>query len=218
MKNSTKHIPFNHFVEKLERALEFSLPGEVARKKLMSASRRLKPVNCNIKQSPKKSAILILFYSIEEKIHLVLIKRACDSGIHSNQIAFPGGKYEDKDKSLKQTALREAFEEIGVDPRQVQLMGKLTKLFIPASNFDVYPFVGYSLQHPDFKVNESEVAVLLEVPLDDLLNPAAFCYKTIRYRKETEVEVPCYFVQNEIVWGATAFIISELLEVIYKIV
>jgi 8-oxo-dGTP pyrophosphatase MutT (NUDIX family) len=111
--------------------------------------------------------------------------------------------------------LREANEEVNVDPAKVTIVGALSKLHIPPSNFDVYPFIGFSAERPDLKGNE-EVDRILEIDVEELLNPDTKTTKTIHHRLGKLVDVPCYFVENEIIWGATAMMVGELLEVIRK--
>lgn len=205
---------FDKFIKYLTVSLE-NLPGFEAQLK-MAPITRLKDLKMfKLKETARKSAVLLLIYPDKRKIKTVLMERATDKTVHSGQISFPGGKFEEEDKTLEQTALRETYEEIGIDPNTVKILGPLTKLYIPPSNFDVSPFVGYTNQKPNFKIN-SEVKSILEVDLQMLLNPETLVKKTIEHRTGGIFEVPCYFVQNHIIWGATSMIISELLEVIKK--
>lgn len=142
-----------------------------------------------------------------------MMKRPHDNTVHSGQVSFPGGKVENSDKTLIDTALREANEEIGIDIDSINVIGQLTKLYIPPSNFDVYPIVGYVHSQPEFIINE-EVDKLMEVALEELLNPNNKTYKKIYNRDGNEFVVPCYYVQDEVIWGATGMILAELLEVI----
>jgi len=162
---------------------------------------------------PKKSAVLVLFYPKNDTVYLVLMVRAADNSVHSSQVSFPGGKVEESDLSISHTALREAHEEIGVLPNIVDIIGKLTKLYIPPSNFDVYPIVGVTTSTPTFIIN-SEVQSLIEVDLPTLLNPDTRGYEKIYHRTGGEFVVPCFHIQGKVVWGATAMILAELLEVI----
>ena len=168
-----------------------------------------------IEENARKSAVLILFYPKNNQTHIALIKRSTDNSVHSAQISFPGGKSETFDKSLMHTALREAEEEIGIIADSVKIIGSLSELYIPPSNFDVYPFVGVTYSTPDFKPNY-EVQKILEVDLETLRNPETCTYKKIQHRTGNNFEVPCYYIQGEVVWGATAMIISELLEVVSR--
>lgn len=113
---------------------------------------------------PRKSAVLILLYPKNNSTHLVMMVRATDDTVHSGQVSFPGGKVEKNDQTISHTALREAHEEIGVIPESVEIIGKLTKLYIPPSNFDVYPVIGYTNTTPVFITN-NEVQKILEIDL-----------------------------------------------------
>ncbi len=201
-----------------------TLPGLLAQLKMAPVTRltelkkyaiqsRASFVGGGIEDDAKKSAVLILFYPKNNQAHIALIKRSIDKSVHSAQISFPGGKSEISDKSLIHTALREAEEEVGIITDSVKVIGSLTKLYIPPSNFDVYPFVGVTYITPDFKPNY-EVQKIIEVDLETLMNPETCTYKKIQHCMGNDFVVPCYYFQGEVIWGATAMIISELLLVI----
>ncbi|MCK9422043.1 MAG: CoA pyrophosphatase [Bacteroidales bacterium] len=156
-----------------------------------------------------QSSVLILLYPMNTEIGLVLMRRPDYIGIHSGQISFPGGKYEDDDKSLIYTALREANEEIGIDPILVQILGQLTELYIPPSNFLVTPVVGYMPFRPQFKADPKEVAAIIEIRISDLLNKSNIQKKKIKLRHGLSLKVPSFFIDDNIIWGATAMILSE---------
>ena len=203
---------FTNFIHCLEKELD-KLPGMDAHIKMAPITRLQELKNLSHTNEPKKSAVLILFFNEKGKTKLVFIKRPVDTSVHSGQIAFPGGKYEEGDKELVNTALRETWEEIGVDPKTINVIGPISKLYIPPSNFDVFPFVGYTKERPDFITNE-EVDKLLEFDLDTLLNPDTFTTREIKTRFGKLVDVPCYYIDNNIIWGATAMIVSELIDII----
>ena len=205
--NEAEH--FLSWIEKLSRKLKENLPGSLAHKDLMPATRKEELLKLP-EQLPRKSAVLLLFYPVNERPVLLFIKRAIDGGVHSNQIAFPGGQYEPADSSLQQTALRESNEEVNTEPYRVTILGSLTKLYIPPSNFEVTPFVGYTLNRPDFIPNE-EVEKIMEISAIDLLKPESLQVRTLQYRTGKKIEVPCFYLDNEIVWGATAMIVNELI-------
>lgn len=203
---------FKKFVTKLNERLGNCLPGQSAQIKMAPITRLIELERERTAEEPRKSAVLILFYPDKGKIKLILIKRAIDKTVHSGQISFPGGKFEKSDKDLKQTALRETEEEIGIEPGQVTIIGSLSKLYIPPSNFDVYPFVGFLQKKPQLNGNH-EVQHILEVDFEELRKPATCVEKAIFHRTGKVVMVPSYAIQNEIIWGATAMMTSELLEV-----
>lgn len=161
----------------------------------------------------KQSAVLILLFPEKEKLKAVFIQRAEYEGIHSGQIAFPGGKKEVYDVDFKATALREVQEEIGVEPHEVEIIGQLTDLFIPPSNFLVKVFVGYCDQKPQYLLEFNEVQSVFEVDLDDFLNDSAISEKEFHAKAlNSSVLAPYYLVNNFEIWGATAMITSELLD------
>ena len=207
---------FNLFINRLKRSLALPLPGQTAQMRMVPPTRQEALQSPDSRERAKPSAVLILFYPDDEKIKFILIERAVYNGIHSGQIAFPGGQFEPTDSHLHATALRETNEEIGVNPQQVKILGKLTKMYIPPSHFDVYPFVGFVDKKPDFKVDNTETKAILEINLEDFLNPACQTIKTIHHRTGITVDVPCFYLNNKIVWGATAMILSELLVIIKR--
>jgi 8-oxo-dGTP pyrophosphatase MutT (NUDIX family) len=132
---------------------------------------------------------------------------------HSGQISFPGGKLEDSDPSPAFAALRETEEEIGVEMNKVNLLGKLTDLYIPVSNFLVYPFVGFMEEEPVFRRQESEVASIVESPLDHLLTPETRGVTHLSIQNGLTIpDVPYFDVDGHVVWGATAMMLNEFLE------
>ncbi len=205
---------FLTFIKQLTYNLALPLPGETAQMSMAPVTRKEALSEYPGLDRTKPSAVLVLFYHDQQQVKFVLIKRATYNGVHSGQIAFPGGQHEPTDPDLKTTALREAKEEVGINPEQVQIIGELTKMYIPPSHFDVYPFVGFVTEKPDFKVDNTETKEVVEVKLEDFLNPASQTVKTIHHRTGKDIEVPCFYLNNKIVWGATAMVLSELLAVI----
>lgn len=207
---------FNLFIHRLTQSLTLPLPGQAAQMAMAPATREEALRALYIAEKAKPSAVLILFYPYQDEIRFVLIERATYNGIHSGQISFPGGQFDPTDSDLRTTALREAKEETGIDPQQVNILGELTMMYIPPSHFDVYPFVGFVTKKPDFQVDNTETKAILEIKLDDFLNPACRTTKTIHHRTGRELDVPCFYLNSKIVWGATAMILSELLEIIER--
>lgn len=205
-------IEFNIFIEKLKTRLSEPLPGIIAHNTMASESRlNLKMPSPN--ERTRESAILILFYPSENQIFMPLILRPQYDGIHGGQMAFPGGRFEKEDESLIRTALREAQEEIGVRVSDVKVLGELTKLYIPPSNFYVQPVVGYMSRKPDFYPDPREVDMVIEISLNEIKNPIIIGRKTL-FVRGVEIETPFYNIKETTVWGATAMMISELLTVI----
>jgi len=202
------------FTEVLKAALQKDLPGEKAQKKM--APIVLNNIKFEFKNEPRESAVTILFYEEDKKIKIIFIKRNEDGKAHSGQVAFPGGKYELEDKNLKTTALRETFEEIGIEQSKIKIIGQLTPLYIPISNFRVTPFVAYLENVPTYKISESEVQKIITAEITEFFNDKNLGTRELK-RNEIIISAPFFGVQNDIVWGATAMITSELYEVLKNI-
>lgn len=163
-----------------------------------------------------KAAVLCLLYPQDTDLHMVFIRRAShDKDKHSAQIAFPGGKVEPTDKSMIDTALREANEEIGLDPGTVKIIGEITPLPIPVSRFKVFPILGFANETPQFIPQLSEVDEILEFPIDMLIDPKIVESHKIKLSTGQWIKnVPVYNINGNIIWGATAMILSEVIEII----
>jgi 8-oxo-dGTP pyrophosphatase MutT (NUDIX family) len=209
-----KHITL---FEQLKKRLSQTLPGVAAQEKMASSIRTALRLKADPDELTRKSAVLLLFYPEADQIFLPMIVRPVYTGVHSGQVAFPGGRMEDTDRDLPDTALREAHEEIGIPPATVEVLGLLSPLFIPASNYIVYPVVGAIDVRPDFNTDPREVAQLLEIPLNDLLDATRIGTKEIVVRDNITIQAPFYDLQGQMVWGASAMILSELLVVLEEI-
>ncbi|MFT5970270.1 MAG: 8-oxo-dGTP pyrophosphatase MutT (NUDIX family) [Flavobacteriales bacterium] len=195
------------FFKKLENILSEELPSGLDNH--MSPSFRSKPKKEWINaQNPRIASVMILLYPKDQQIHIAFTKRHDYQGVHGNQISLPGGKREDADTDLLATALRETREEIGVQPDKI--IGNLSEIYIPPSNFIVQPYVGYSLTQPQFIIEKHEVASLLEIPLLSFIDPINQQTVEINVRGR-EMSVPAYIWKDEIIWGATAMILAEFI-------
>ena len=168
-------------------------------------------------KNPRKAAVMMLIYPKDTKAHLVLIVRNSYPGVHSSQIAFPGGKVELEDESLAHTALRETHEEIGIHPENIKVIKTFTEIYIPPSNFLVAPFLGISHSELTFTEQIEEVAGIIEVPLLDFLNEKNIVTKKMDTSYGTDINVPTFKINEHYVWGATAMMMSELKEVLKKV-
>ena len=170
------------------------------------------------KEKPNEAGVLALFYpdkSSETK--LVLILRKTYKGVHSNQIGFPGGRVEEEDKDLSETALRETEEEVGVQRTSVTVIKKLTKLYIPPSNFWVHPYVGISDTTPLLVPQEAEVEAIIEVDLEHFMDDKNMVKQVLSTSYAKDIEVPAFKLNGHIVWGATGMMLSELKEMLVKV-
>ena len=200
---------FESFTEALKRAATLELPGVEAQFKLLPPGRKRPDFKEIISNNPKKAGVLALFYPRNNQPYLVLMKRNSYPGVHSDQISLPGGQLEDLDVDLVETALRETEEEIGIQRSQINVVGKLTQVFIPPSNYLVQPVIGTSFHDLSFSPNPTEVQALIETPFAEFLNKKNFITTKLMVRG-IEMEVPAYHINNEIIWGATAMMIAEL--------
>lgn len=201
---------FVSFIHQLKYRLQQPLPGEDAQFAMSPMGRaKLKDIPMDV-YKPKKSAVMILVFPHEATIKTVFIVRPIYEGVHSGQVAFPGGKFEKEDVNLKQTALRETYEEIGVIPENVEIIGNLTDVYITPSNFLVTPYVGYMNEQPEFIANKHEVEQIVTYNLLELNNSAIKSEKVIKLSAGFEIKTPYYDVSGLTVWGATAMMISEL--------
>lgn len=201
---------FADFVTALRHDLQQPLPGRKAQYHMAPQPRAGGELNDLPRPDARQSSVLILFYPYSGTVYLPLILRPTYPGVHSGQVGLPGGGAEPEDRNLIQTALREAEEEVGVDPAQVTVLGQLTTLYIGPSNNLVLPVVGWSDTRPTFDPDPREVALLIEAALLEFLDPANV--RTERWELHNRAaDVPLFGVQNQIIWGATAMILGELL-------
>jgi 8-oxo-dGTP pyrophosphatase MutT (NUDIX family) len=208
-------MQFDDFLQFTPKILNVELPATMAHEKMTPTIRvdLLKKINPDTINA-KKAAVMMLFYPKNNQTHLVLILRNSYNGVHSSQIAFPGGKPEIIDVDLKETALRETYEEIGVLPDKIEVIRSFTEVYIPPSNYLVHPFLGISNQELQFIRQEEEVAGIIEFPLIDFLDDRIIQNKRLDTSYATNFEVPGFLVNEHFVWGATAMILSELKETI----
>jgi 8-oxo-dGTP pyrophosphatase MutT (NUDIX family) len=160
-----------------------------------------------IPDTARPAAALLLLYPHADRVHLVLTERHADLPHHPGQISLPGGRV-DPGEALSHTALREAHEEVGIEPDQVRLLGQLSPVFVFVSNFAIHPFVGVTHARPSFALAPKEVEALIEVPLDDLRDPSRLHWGT-RTREGSSIEFPYFDLADRQVWGATAIILGE---------
>jgi 8-oxo-dGTP pyrophosphatase MutT (NUDIX family) len=164
--------------------------------------------------NPKRAAVLALFYPNKNgETCFLLTQRARYKGTHSAQISFPGGKIEKSDKNLKETALRETFEEVGILKERITVIREITDVFIPPSNFLATPFIAFTEEKPIFNTNH-EVEQAFDVLLKDLLDDANITSINITTSYAKNIDVPCFKLNNYIVWGATAMILNEIKELL----
>lgn len=195
------------------------LPGREAQYGMAHGARKAWLNNYHVPKHAKRAATLALLYPENEDFKIALMKRVTNpKDRHSGQVSFPGGKVEEDDRNLEHTALREAEEELGIPQSTVSILGKMTDIYIPVSNFLVHPFIGFTASKPNFELQKSEVQQIVEAPLSVLLNKTN--------RKTTDLtlpnnitlkDVPYFDVNGNVVWGATAMMLSEFTAIIEDI-
>ena len=205
---------FNDFVNELKQQLDKPLPGFEAQIKMTSIDRFNESELKAKYLEAKKGAVLILFYPYKNSIYTVFILRQEYEGVHSGQISFPGGRFEYSDKTLINTALREAKEEVGIDISKVKILGQISQLYIPPSNFLVQPVIGITYERPNFYADNKEVKEILEIKFLDFLDDKNIDYKEITVFNKLKIIAPCYNIKGNIIWGATAMVLSELCEIL----
>lgn len=207
---------FDNFLVIASKIKNIPLPAESSQFKMLPPNRidfqdRYKTAM----KKAKQSAVLALFYPDRNELtKFALIQRKPYNGVHSAQISFPGGKVEKNDFDLEYTAKRETQEEIGVHTDKVKIVKRLTQIYIPPSNFAVQPFIGILDHTPEFVLEETEVEEILEVSLIDFIHESSVVTKTVSTSYNKKIEVPAYFLNGHIVWGATAMMLSEVKDLI----
>lgn len=211
-----RSLDFKRFTKDLNSLLSESLPGKEAQ-----AIMAPRPIDeRRFKEDPKNPAklggVMVLLYQDGADIRIPLMKRPTYNGAHSGQVSLPGGKLEDGDVNLTVTALRETEEEIGIGRDRIEVLGNLSEMFIIASNFKVFPTVGVIHEAPQFVPDSKEVERIYTPSINELMNLSKRKVKTMHFPPYT-IQSPYFDVEGEVVWGATAMILGEFLEVIKKL-
>ncbi|WP_338358270.1 CoA pyrophosphatase [Yeosuana marina] len=210
---------FDEFLLSISKIKNIPLPAETSQFKMAPPFRKeLLEKHKDAVKYAKKAGVLALFYPDEnQETNFVLILRKTYKGVHSAQVSFPGGKLEATDTSLEDAALRETFEEVGVPISDIKVVTPLTEVYIPPSNFYVQPFLGILDKKPSFKKEESEVEDIIEIPLKHFFSEDVTVLEKVATSYSIDVEVPAYFLNGHIVWGATAMILSEVKDLLKQL-
>jgi 8-oxo-dGTP pyrophosphatase MutT (NUDIX family) len=201
----------------LRQRLALPLPGQEAQFKMAHVERRMNITRYKMPDDHRKSAVIIILYPSGDQIKFPLIIRPVYDGVHSGQVSLPGGRFEDEDENLQATAIREAYEETGVDPKELKIIGELTELYIPPSNFLVHPFVAIHESKPVFVPHEREVARIVEVDIEKIMDEGFISEKKITLSNGMSIVTPCFDIDALTIWGATAMILSEFKSVLWEI-
>lgn len=204
------------YKQHIQERLSGQLPGEAAHFKMAPEHREaeLKAVDMS-RVTPKQSAVLILLFEKEGELQVVFIRRSDYVGIHAGQIAFAGGRYEESDGDLRITALREVEEEIGIAADKIEILGVLSDLYVPPSNFMVRPFVGFLKEEPTYQLDTREVKSIHEIPLKVLMDEEIIREKSFfAHGTQHDIKAPYYHAGDVHIWGASAMILTEFIDTI----
>ena len=194
-------------INKLKSILSNELPG-------MSEHLKMTPYRALTKIIPenrREGSVLLMLYKKNGDWYFPLMQRQDYEGVHANQISFPGGKIEQEDLTKYDTALRETFEEIGVESCKIECVGELSEIYIPPSNFLVSAFVGVCVEPPIFVKEEKEVKEIIEVAVSDLFDPEIVKETKVKLKGGILLKTPYLELNNKLVWGATAAILAEFM-------
>jgi 8-oxo-dGTP pyrophosphatase MutT (NUDIX family) len=199
------------FITHLQQKLSGPLPGFNAQMIMAHSTRKLYPNS--VPADARKAGVLVTLFQKDNSWHILLIeRRKADRDKHGGQIGFPGGKFEQDDGTIRNTALRETEEEVGIRHEHVKILGALSELYIPVSNFQVFPFVGYLEHKPFYKLQAEEVKDVLEMPVSFFLESKNKKFTDIQIGRNLVLKnVPYYDLEGKVLWGATAMILSELI-------
>ncbi len=200
------------FLKELKESLNGELPGARAHQYVMKDRLTIEDLSNNL-HSARLSAVLIFLYLENDRLFTTFIKRPTYKGVHSGQISLPGGKMELNDSSLMHTAYREAEEEISINAKKIEGIGQLSKLYIPPSNFLVSPYIAFQRNKPEFIADKREVDKIIKVPLSVLLERYEYQIATVNIGGVRR-KVKGFYLEDNLVWGATAMIMREFLEVL----
>lgn len=204
-------------VNKLKTELQKTLPGIAAQYQMAPVARPKFDIENLPEDQYRPSAVMILFCKDADGNYFIpLIERMAYKGTHSAQVSFPGGKYETEDGNLQNTAIRECFEEIGLK-EEIEVIGKLTRLFIPVSGFLVEPYIGIcKIKNPVIIPQEREVKSVLKLSLTQLMDDTIIEEGTVQ-ASDYKIKTPYFLVEGNKVWGATAMMLNELKTVLKAI-
>ena len=211
MKTSSEFL-----LSQIQKSLAKGLPGEIAHSQL--APHHRKPASdylAEITDYKIGCVVSLVVRNENDEWCFVLMERMShDKDVHANQISFPGGKHEEGDASFFETALRELYEEVGVNPELIELVSPLSELYIPPSNFLVKPFLCFTQHQLNYNLNESEVRSLMEIPLSFFLDESNINRGGFKSARGYDVNAPYFEYNNHKIWGATAMMIAEVIALI----
>lgn len=205
------------FSQNLRARFQEKLPGEASHIQMAPLGRPISSLARIESDFYKESAVSVILFPKNQDVHFYLMQRHVYKGAHSGQVSFPGGKKEESDPNLIHTATRETFEEIGVKLSEKQLIGELTSVFIPVSKFNMQSFVFCLEAEPNLTIDTFEVESLFSISVNELLNDQNLRKVSIPIENGMILkDVPCFYFNEKVVWGATALVLNELKEILKR--
>jgi 8-oxo-dGTP pyrophosphatase MutT (NUDIX family) len=209
-------VDFNNYYKNIKKELS-NLPGESAHLEMIPFRLQTSRYS-HLFNDAKLSAVMCLILNKDNEFHIILIERQTDGGRHSGQISFPGGKKDIEDIDLQETALRETEEEIGIAKSKIEVLGELTQVYIPVSNFLVKPFIGVVLEGFEYVLSENEVKSVFKFSIEDLIDEKSIKKVDMDGYNGTKMKnIPCFILDGKIVWGATAIILNEVKTILKRL-
>ncbi len=210
----------HQFQEKINFAVAKGLPGKDAQYLMAPFRRQQREIESLAKDaSPRLGGVLVYLFpdSSTQDFNILLTQRQEYQGVHSGQISFPGGKKEPEDPDILTTAFREAKEETGVVIHNNDLVSPMTELYIPPSNFYVFPHLAVTEVLPSFRADPVEVKKIISLSVTQLLDERIVKSSPMQLFNNMTVDVPYFEVDGHKVWGATAMILSELKQILIRV-
>lgn len=201
------------FIQEFQKKLAHGLPGNRSHQVMAPVTRHDPKQYEHLRESAKLSAVNVLFVEHQSQICIVLTQRHNYQGHHAGQISLPGGKLDATDVSTQYAAMRETQEELGIPVQILNYVGALTDLYIPPSNYWVYPYMSYLMEIPNFKPDLKEVQHIILLPIQELLNPNLVSTFSFKWG-EVMIKNPCFTFENKVIWGATAMILQEVKDIL----
>jgi 8-oxo-dGTP pyrophosphatase MutT (NUDIX family) len=216
--NENEKLKLLELQQALEERLKYGLPGEEAHLKMAPKSIEGSRLRFTQNEKTRAGGVMIMLYEQNGEVFFPLIQRPNYDGVHGGQVSFPGGKREDNDTDTFHTAVRETEEEIGVPAKQIEIIGSLTEFFVGASNNLVLPVIGTSNDQPTFIPDQHEVSEVVEAKVSELLDDNLVKEKVITVGGgQVQLNSPYFDIQNKVVWGATAMMLSEFKDILKEI-
>jgi 8-oxo-dGTP pyrophosphatase MutT (NUDIX family) len=204
-------------INNLKQRLKLELPGEASHIAMSPMGRGNSSDAIKNAENIKKSAVAIVLYTDQNSLSSVLIQRPTYEGVHSGQVCLPGGKKEDFEHFLHETAIRECVEETGLITEHLELLGALTPVYIPPSNHHVQPYIFHYDEKPIFHPDEREVDEIIQFSLEHIIDDSRIKRIDLEVGKnKTLKNVPYFDIEGRVVWGATAIILNELRTILLK--